>query len=363
MKCGLRMLSVIVLLQSFQCLAMDNALYQVGKKQNSSSRLQASTPLHVMLGPRRTGNPLLTKDKRETNMALVKSIGSYDARKKLGYMLLGVCALNAIKELTLLGLWGYETLKPLNPLIPSSHMLPLQHCTPICYQSGCCGADCLDGMDCGPIVCTNQTTCNANAPSVPTGLWMPSALINAVNLSALPLALILIGCSSSRQSVAEQELADLIANLPEAPTSQELPRDIETGESEGEQQPLVQGNYALTEKQQKNIDLIRSLGYHSTALKMWGIIGCIFGLNAAKDTITEQLFGFTNYVTTNATNATMTTPHMNNIGKTVLGTALVNASGLALSCLLIGHSGYKQSQESKELETLLTKIDKLIKEK
>jgi hypothetical protein len=254
MKFGLRMFSVIVLLQSFECLPMDNALYQSGKRQHSSSRLQASTPLHVMLGPRSTGNPLLTKEKREKNRALVQSIGSHDARKRLGYVLLGVCALNALKELTLLGLWGYETLKPLNPLIPSNHILPLQHCVPICYQSGCCGADCPDGIGCGPIICTNQTTCNADAPSIPSGLWLPSALINAVNLSALPLALILIGCSSSRQSVAEQELAGLIATLPGAPTSQELPRDIETGESAREEQPLLDVS-PLSEKQEKNLDV------------------------------------------------------------------------------------------------------------
>ncbi len=323
-------------------------------------RLRASTPLSQMLGPRQVEHPLLTKDKREANIALIKSLGAAHARQGILAAVASVCLLNVAKDIVAYAWWGSETLKPLTTLIPPNHLVPLQQCKPICYQSGCCGVDCPDFMSCGPIVCTNQTTCNSEPPSVATSLQLPTAIAASFNMTVMLLSTIALLCTNCSKTQSQEKLEQLVKELngmAACPHGQ----DIETGAPESEGKPLINtdGN-VLSEKQKENLELITRLGGRTSETKMFALLALLFGANAAKDMVTQQLWGFdTQNVEVLPNNSTQTSCTLNGLGTTSTASLGANCAGCVLSCLGAIRSAYKGSQEKKELEKLLKKLDRL----
>ncbi len=352
--------ALLFLMLTSQVWCMDQQRYQLGSgSKPGSPSLRASTSLKEMLAPRYVEHPLLTKDKREKNLSLIKSIGAADARKKLLAAAASVCILNVAKELIAFGFWGSETLKPLTHLIPSNHLVPVEPCKPVCYMSGCCGRDCPDFIECGPLVCTNQTTCNTEPPSISTSLALPTAIISSFNVTTILLSAIALLVNNHSKIQSEEELQQVLQKLCTSNTLVKA-QDIEARVSESEDTPLIATDAVLSEEQQKNLELIRSLGYHSTATKMWAFLALIFGANAVKDTLTLQLLGFdTPTLEGRFHNSTTTSGTLNDLGKTCIGTMIANSTGMVLSCVGALRAATKASQEKCQIKKLLKKLDQL----
>lgn len=356
---NLSMLLFLVLISQTCCMDQQRpAQFALGSQQNSSPSLRASTSLREMLAAGQREHPLLSKDKREENIALIKSIGAAHARKVLLAAAGSVCALNVAKDLVFFGVWGTETLKPLTPLIPPNHSLPLQSCKPICYQSGCCGPWCPDFTSCGPIVCTNQTTCDSEPPSIMTSLELPTSIATSFNLTMMLLSTIALLCNNCSTRQSREQLNELLQEL--SKTAPCTTQDIETGAPESEDKQLLRTDAILTEKQVENLELIASLGAHNSAPKMWTLLALLFGANAAKDFATQQLFGFdTQTIEIPLNNSTQTNSTLNGLGTASTASLGANCAGCVASCFGAIYSACKGSQEKRKVEKLLKKLDSL----
>ncbi len=245
--------------------------------------------------------PLLDPVKRVENMALIKSIGSYNNQTKL-FSLIGLALfVNGMKDTIIASKWGVQPQFPSTDLIPPSHLLPLRPCQQLCYAAGCCGIPNCSG-ECIP-VCGDKWDCsNTRAPFINT-LGNTAGVSAAVNFFAALGAWMLAAHSSLKQGKADQKLEQILQAVDEATQGQPCINSPSWSRSNSGthihsvlnevQQKYTEGQdpEVYIRKRQELIDLIKSSGSSDAGIKMYLLLAAIFGVNLAKDMIIGTVWG------------------------------------------------------------------------
>lgn len=387
---------------------LNKSLSQVFPQGLYQQQLPASQKLIDVLKQRNPDeDPLFTPERRAANVALIKSIGEHNARAKLFGLASAFCALNAIKDITAIPIWGFLPQFPLTNLIPPSHLMPLQPCYQQCYMNGCCMGDC-DGEPCVTL-CDGPWVCTPDAPDpVLNKLGGASIASFGFNVAGALGSGALALHHWRQEGKAEKSLSTLLSKLEDVTQGMPNPQSATTPSanplSEFFDKQLAQGladadQEEFNRKRQEFIDLMKTAGTSSSQYKLCMLLCALFGLNTAKEVALAHFWGRdTIYPLTPLIEHNKSTPLtpckqvcwtagccnlitcpvtetckavcepqcvdearvVNSFGYTSIGTIAANFMGLVTAGLLSVRYSHKSSNIKKELERRFEELDRLI---